>query len=157
MATPGLNEAPVNLTHSPVPDDVTETDKLLARSEASALSLEKQYRGIKEQSRVLKEIHHKLTKNNRGLKESNRSLMEINGRLIIISRKLLKNNRRLMERNHKLREENACLRRTLRRFKNATCATLPRERQEYEVRKVIRMHLMMDKLSKSFCKNHYQL
>jgi phosphomevalonate kinase len=126
MSTPGLNEELVDLIRSPIPNDAADKDRLNERLRTSALSSEKLYQQLKGQSRVLELTH----------------------------RRLVENSRRLIKANRKLREDNACMRRSLRRLKNATCATLSRGQQEHEIEKVNRMHLMMKKLNKSLCKSH---
>lgn len=97
---------------------------------------------LKERYRTLKETYSKLEEENRKLVGDTSGLVE--------------NNRKIMANTQVLMEKNVRMRRTLRRLKIVSCATLSSERQTREVGKVIRMHRMMGQLVVSPCRSHCQ-
>ncbi|EKJ67815.1 hypothetical protein FPSE_11963 [Fusarium pseudograminearum CS3096] len=104
---------------------------------------------LKEHYRILKERYSKL-------EEENRKLVGDTTGLVEIKRRLVKNNRKIMANTKVVMEKNVRMRRTLRRLKNVSCATLSSERHTREVGKVIRIHRMMEQLGGPPCRSHCQ-
>ncbi|KAM0378247.1 hypothetical protein ACHAO7_001026 [Fusarium culmorum] len=142
MATPQLGEILANLTPPSVPYGVAATVRVVAQTIHRAQPLKEQYG-------KLKETYSKLEEENRKLVSDTTGLVEIKLRL--------NNNRGIMVKTRLLMRDNLRMRRTLRRLKLATCATLSSERQAYEVEKTMRMHRMvLGQLDRPLCRGHCQ-